>query len=290
MCGGPGGFAAGKLAVASGTELLLVPGLGGIVSANGGPGTAPRPQPPSGRGGSGGAGRRNHSGGTGGGGSLVYARRAGGGYELLCVAGGGGGSAVHGDSGGFGGAGGGQAGVGSFHRSGAKHQPAKGGTQTQPGTPVAAGGAAVDPVSAATFGQGGGGVGAGDAQDGDDCGGGGGGGGYFGGAGGSTDDGGSSGGGGGSGFVHPTATEPALETAGVWADATNDSSAYYPPHRQGSGGAYSQLHRGRAGEPALGEDGNGNHGLVLVLDASGAVLQAAGDPGTHPQGVTFIVP
>jgi hypothetical protein len=119
-------------------------------------------------------------------------------------------------------------------------------------------------------------------------GGGGGGGGYFGGAAGSTDKRGSSGGGDGSGFVHPTATEPALETAGVWAGATTSSSAYYPPHRQGSGGAYSQLHRDRAGEPVSEE--NGNHGLVLVVDASGAVLQAAGDPTSHPQGVTFVVP
>jgi hypothetical protein len=177
--------------------------------------------------------------------------------------------------------------VGSFHKSGERHQLAKGGTQTQPGTPVAAGGAAGDPVSAATFGQGGGGAGQA-AGPGDDYGGGGGGGGYFGGAGGSTCNGGFSGGGGGSGFVHPTATEPALETAGVWAGATHQSSAYYPPHRQGSGGAHSQLHRDRAGEPVFCQ--NGNHGLVLVLDASGAVLQAAGDPTTHPQGVAFIMP
>jgi hypothetical protein len=88
--------------------------------------------------------------------------------------------------------------------------------------------------------------------------------------------------------LHPTATESALETAGVWAGAAYSSSAYYPPHRQGSGGAYSQLHRDRAAEPVAGQ--NGNHGLVLVLDASGAVLQAAGDPTTHPQGVAFVVP
>jgi hypothetical protein len=88
----------------------------------------------------------------------VYAERAGGGYELLFVAGGGGGSAADGGRGGFGGAGGGRVGVGSFHAYGEHHQPAKGGDQTQPGTPlpVAAGGAAGDPVSAATFGQGGG--------------------------------------------------------------------------------------------------------------------------------------
>jgi hypothetical protein len=88
--------------------------------------------------------------------------------------------------------------------------------------------------------------------------------------------------------VHPTATEPALETAGVWAGAAHNSSAYHPPHRQGSGGAYSQLHRDHAGEPVAGK--NGNHGLVLVLDALGDVLQAAGDPTSHPEGVAFVVP
>jgi hypothetical protein len=74
----------------------------------------------------------------------------------------------------------------------------------------------------------------------------------------------------------------------VWADAREESLAYYPPHRQGSGSAYSQLHRDRAGEPV--DRQNGNHGLVLVVDASGAVLQGAGDPISHPQGVTFVVP
>jgi hypothetical protein len=152
-------------------------------------------------------------------------------------------------------AGGGRVRVGFCHSSGKQHQAAKGGT----GVPDPARNARRSRWSGQRsrerrhlWAERGGGA---EISVTHECGGVGGGGGCFGGAGGSTCDGGSSGGGGGSGFVHPTATEPALESAKVFAGAANGSLGCYTPHQQGSGGAYSQLHRDRAGEPFNNFDG-----------------------------------